>query len=381
MQGYGFIVCDRNLGLGDIFLHRNAIGSFKVGNRVIFSVSFNDQGKPQAFGLRPAEGPEAREQDSEDTCNVYMNVHGVDFEKLSQDEGLSSTFEAKVKEALIRVLKKAQSITVSPESILLQLKQGAEDNEPDPQIAAGRRLEGPGSILVFATVTPPAGEALAKVVSALGEAVAVSDSVATAVSGMEGIEAVSSGRISVAEVLAEAGPAPTSAPASVVPQFQPQETSASSPNGEGISKVALIVAGVLAALVGAALAVFAVRRRAAETDYAASPPKANHAARRRQEAFATGSPMRPPPAEARTPTEKRRPWAVGRRRSKPDDGDGAAAAAAAEAQYSPRGPQRSPRGQQDAWSTFSTVLATGRLTQEREPPPPPPPPPSRFGLW
>ncbi|CAK0797141.1 unnamed protein product, partial [Prorocentrum cordatum] len=97
-----------------------------------------------------------------DSCNVYMTVHGVNFDLLSQDEVLSSAFEAKVKEALIGVLKKAQSIDVSPEGILLQLRRGGEDSEPDPKMTVGRRLGEPGSILVVATVTPPAGESLAK---------------------------------------------------------------------------------------------------------------------------------------------------------------------------------------------------------------------------
>jgi len=301
-----------------------------------------------------AQEPEAREQDAEDSCNVYMTVHGVNFDLLSQDEVLSSAFEAKVKEALIGVLKKAQSIDVSPEGILLQLRRGGEDSEPDPKMTVGRRLGEPGSILVVATVTPPAGESLAKVVSALGEAVAVSDSVTTAVSAVEGIEAVSSGKISVAEVVAEAGSPVASASSAGGPQPSPQETRAASPVGEGLPTVVLAAVGVVAALVAVVLAVVAARRRPAELPDQASPPKAHHSARRRQDTL-TASPTR------------QRPWALGgRRRSRPGDED-EAAAAAAEAQ-----------APQDAWSTFSSAL-TGRRTPEPEPPPPPPP--SRFGLW
>jgi len=262
-------------------------------------------------------------EDSQDGCGVDMAVHGVDFDRLSEDPGLYEAFGTAIKQGLVSVLEEAAKITLLPRDIHVRLELGGvgTPSMEAPQ-EARRRLDSGGSVHVHASVSSPADVELAEMLSALGDPASVSESVATAVSAVSGIEAAASGTISVDEVTVQA------ASTTVADSKPPEATGGPKiPKGVSIPLVVMIAVGVVVALGGVALVAFFCQRRADDPSL-----------------------LKDPLAQRRSPTKPRL--------------------------------RDSPGASQDARTGLSAF--SSRLAQMRQPPPPPQPPPpepSRFALW
>lgn len=119
---------------------------------------------------------------------VTLVVAGVDFAKLTADKDLKAAFVQKIKDEVA----KAAGDDILSSHCAVELADG--------------------SVVATVTITPPDGVDSADVSKALGDAEDLATTVVTQLKAIEGIDAVTSGEISVKITIGDSTPAPTSDP-------------------------------------------------------------------------------------------------------------------------------------------------------------------------